>query len=105
MVNTNDILQSIKQSVQGIEPGATLILYGSYARGDYNKQSDIDLLILLDKTDRVTYKDRYRITAPIHDMELKTGLCISSILRTKTEWENQMVTPFYENVKRDGVLI
>lgn len=28
-----------------------IILYGSYARGDFNKNSDIDIMILTDLTD------------------------------------------------------
>ena len=29
-----------------------VILYGSYARGDYNAESDIDIMILLDLSDQ-----------------------------------------------------
>ena len=29
----------------------TVILYGSYARGDYTKDSDIDIMVLLDLSD------------------------------------------------------
>ena len=105
MNNTNELLHLIKKSILAIDPLASLILYGSYARGDYREDSDIDLLILIDKEERVTYEDRYRITAPIHDLELKTGAIISSMVRTKKEWKNQMVTPFYENVNREGKVL
>jgi len=98
-------LQTIKESILKVDPFATLILFGSYARGDFRQDSDIDLLVLVDKEDRITYADRYRITAPIHDLELKTGTIISTIVRTKKEWANQMVTPFYENVNREGKLL
>ena len=33
-----------------------IILYGSYARGDFNKSSDIDIMILTDLTDDEIYK-------------------------------------------------
>jgi len=55
--DTTYILQLIKKSVSETSPGATLILYGSYARGDYRPDSDIDLLVLID-TDKVTIDDR-----------------------------------------------
>ena len=105
MENTEELLQMIKKSVLAIDPLAKLILYGSYARGDHRQDSDIDLLILINKEDRVTYADRYKITTPIHDLELKTGSIISAIVRTKKDWANHMITPFYENVNREGKVL
>ena len=105
MQHASELLKILKQSVQSIDPLASLILYGSFARGDYREDSDIDLLILIDKEERVTYADRYKITAPIHDIALKTGAIISTIVRTKKEWKNQTVTPFYENVNREGIVL
>lgn len=49
MKDKNDILQLIKSSVRSNEPDAILILYGSYARGDYREDSDLDILVLVDR--------------------------------------------------------
>ena len=49
MVPSPQIFQQIKKSVLANEPGATLILYGSYAWGDFKADSDIDILVLIDK--------------------------------------------------------
>jgi len=38
----------IRQIVEKIHPNK-IILFGSYARGDFNAESDVDLLIILDK--------------------------------------------------------
>ena len=56
MHNESDIMRRIKSSLNTTEPEATVILFGSYARGDYKNDSDIDLLILLDK-DKITHAD------------------------------------------------
>ena len=53
MYDKNHIIQLIKSSVLATEPNATVVLYGSYARGDNREDSDIDLLILVDN-DTVT---------------------------------------------------
>jgi len=98
------ILQRIKDSVTGIEPGATVILYGSYARGDYHAESDIDILILVDK-EKISHKDEDRITFPLYDIEFETGTLISPHVYTKKAWADHRITPFYENVNREGKLL
>ena len=60
MIDRDRILQLIKNSVRATAPDATLILYGSYARGDYSEDSDIDLLILINK-DKITHADKDKV--------------------------------------------
>ena len=104
MLNQNLILKQIKETVLGVEPNATLILYGSRARGDNKEDSDIDLIILVDK-DKITREEEIKITYPIYDIEFKTTMPISTILYTKYEWANHKITPFYENVLNDGKVL
>jgi uncharacterized protein len=102
MVNTDQILQRIKKSVQGIYPEAILILYGSYARGDQRDDSDLDILVLIDK-EKVTFDDRQKIGNPIFHLELETGMNISPAIFSKKLWESKhAITPFYKNVVREG---
>jgi predicted nucleotidyltransferase len=98
------ILQSIKESVSATDPGATLILYGSYARGDFREDSDIDVLVLIDK-DKVTMDDRRRVSSSLYKIELETGVMISPFLSSKKDWASHKVTPFYENVNREGIVL
>ncbi len=49
MVSKKDILIRIKESIASIVPNAVVILYRSYARDEEKGESDIDILILLDK--------------------------------------------------------
>ena len=101
----NDILQLIKKTVSASDPDAKVILFGSYARGDNNDESDIDLLILLNK-ESITYNDRARITFPLFMIEIKTGIPISPLLYSKEFWETKhKVTPFYESVNEEGITL
>ncbi len=105
MDQTSTILQQIKQSVLKTDPGATLILYGSYARGDNKEDSDIDILVLIDK-DKVTIEDRQRIGHPIYRIELENETLICPILYSRKHWETKLsITPFYKNVISEGILL
>src|SRR5947207_1490154 len=99
MINKKHMLQMIKDSVQQAEPGATLILYGSYARGDEREDSDIDILILIDRDkDKIKWKEGEHIAYPLLSLEIETGVVISPVIYSKKGWANHRVTPFYKNV-------
>lgn len=95
----------IKESVQKTAPGATIILYGSYARGDFNSESDIDLLILVDK-EKVSIADRTHVSYPLYDLGFDHGLVISPKVFSKQVWSGETAkTPFYYEVKKEGVYL
>ena len=101
----NPILITIKQLVHQVDPKARVILYGSFARGDNRENSDIDLLILVDK-ENLTYQDEKQITYPLYDIEFETGQLISPLVLSKSSWENKhRITPFYANVKKEGIVL
>lgn len=99
----HELIKRIKDSLILTAPDARIILYGSFARGDNKSDSDIDILILLDK-DEITREDEINIKYPLYDIEFETGQIISPLIISKTDWEQRhRITPFYDNVKRDGV--
>ena len=105
ILGNNNLLVKIKSLVRTQEPDATLILYGSFVRGDNRPDSDIDLIILVSKNN-VTMADERRIKYPLYDLEFDTGQLISPLVFSKQDWEQtHKVTPFYENVKREGITL
>lgn len=105
MTTKKQIIIKIKNLVESEEPNATIILYGSYARGDYREDSDIDILILLDK-EKVSLKDEKRIKYPLYDLEFDTSQIISPLIFSKLDWENRhKITPLYENIQKEGIIL
>ena len=99
------ILIRIKSSVKDTDPDATIILFGSYARGDQRDSSDIDLLILLDK-EKISREDEKRVKYPLYEIEFETGQIISPIVFSKREWNNRhRMTPFHSNVIEEGIAL
>jgi predicted nucleotidyltransferase len=80
-------------------------LFGSHARGQNDKQSDIDVLILVDN-DKITYLDEQRIKYPLYDLEFETGKIISPVICSRNDWESRhTITPFYKNIKKEGIML
>lgn len=105
MAIKDDILSQIKKTVKEANPDAVVILFGSQARGVVNENSDFDVLILLDK-EKITRDDEKNVKYPLYDIEYETGKIISPLVLSKKEWEQKhKITPFYLNIKREGILL
>lgn len=105
MAGKKEILQRIRDRIKEIEPGASVILFGSNARCDNTEHSDFDILILLNKSN-VSAADEKRIKYPLYELEIELGRIISPLVLSKSDWQNRhRITPFYENVNREGILL
>jgi len=106
MYNKGHLLQLIKKKVLDTEPDATIILFGSYARGEEREDSDIDVLILVDsEKEKIRWPDSKHIFSAVNSVELETNKVIVPIIYTKNSWASHRVTPFYENVIREGKVL
>ena len=84
----------------------SVILYGSYARGDYKEDSDIDIMILLDISDLEIKNYRHQLSSITFDYNLDYDMDIKPIAKSEEhfmKWEKNY--PFYANIRREGVVL
>ena len=62
-MNRKEVVGRLKNLIKSVAPNSQTILYGSEARGDNKQNSDIDILILVDK-DVLSPTEEDVITAP-----------------------------------------
>lgn len=83
-----------------------VILYGSYARGDYRKDSDIDIMILLDISDTEIKQYRHALSDMTYDFNMDNDVDVKPIAKNVIHFNKWVVNyPFYSNIKKDGVVL
>ena len=104
--NITEIMQQFAGRVRELL-GNTLdsvIVYGSYARGDYSELSDIDVMILVTLSEEKIKKISDEISDMALEYLMKFGVDISPVI-TNIDHFNYWVDnlPYYRNVRDEGV--
>ena len=85
-----------------------IILFGSYARGDYDGESDVDIMILMNisrNEERLYFDELVKMTEKVYD-SFGYSIVFSPIVTRNEffhEWKDAL--PFYRNVFSEGVRI
>ena len=109
-INVSNVIDEFVKGINEIlgDRVKKIILYGSYARGDYNKSSDIDIMILTDLSDDEIVIYRKKINDLAYDIEWDNNfdIDISPLVKNIDKFNYWLeALPFYMNVQREGVVL
>lgn len=95
-----ELKKSIKQKYVLVD----FKLFGSKVKGDSDRESDLDVLIVLETLDWKTEKAIFELC---FEVGLKYDLLLSPIVYSKDEYESSpnKITPFYLSVEKEGISI
>ncbi|MCD8132508.1 MAG: nucleotidyltransferase domain-containing protein [Clostridiales bacterium] len=83
-----------------------IILYGSYARGDFREDSDIDIMILLNISDLEIKQYRKQLSFMTFNYNMDHESDIKPIAKSEDHFKKWALNyPFYADVSREGVVL
>ena len=91
-----DIARKYKAMVAEHLPLKALYLYGSYSKGNYTEESDIDIAVVVSKRSENYFED----TSLLWKLGRKVSCLIEPVLLTEDD-----DSPLYEDILRTGVLV
>lgn len=83
-----------------------VVVYGSYARGDYTDNSDIDVMILVKMPESKIREFKDQVADQAFDYLMRYGVQISPVIKNEAHfnyWVDNL--PYYRNVRDEGVVV
>ena len=99
------LLAPCRDTIRELVPGAEVILYGSRARGDADRESDYALLVLVDGP--MDWKSEDRIRRHLYALELESGAVLTINAYNRSDWGPDLypAMPFSQSVEEDGIIL
>lgn len=95
---TNQALKKIPKEITAI------YLFGSCARGDYDNESDIDVLVVIDPSKKSLRNFKDKLLDIASDIGLENNVFLSLTISDKKEWEKYKdFSLLYKNILSEGV--
>jgi len=104
MYPKEEIIKHFRQTIKELygDRLAKIVLYGSYARGDFHEEWDMDFLVVLKDEEISVSKELKRMNKAVLDLMLKFNLVISLVPTTLQRFQEEK-NPFFFNVLEEGI--
>ena len=84
----------------------SVILYGSYARGDFKINSDMDIMILTSLSDSEIKEIEKKVYDIAFEYELMHDVMISVNIKNEEHFNYWLgALPYYDNVNKEGIVL
>ena len=93
----------LKKEILRLAKDAKIIFYGSKVRGNFDDESDIDLLIIVPN---LTKDLKYKIIDTATDIELKYDVVFGLVIISEEKYKKSNLfkeSLYYENIKVEGL--
>jgi predicted nucleotidyltransferase len=102
-VEIRKLLAELKQGLAEIygDRLKAVYLFGSYARGDYQEDSDLDVMIVLDNY-KSYWDELVRSAELASDLSLEYDVTVSRMIMTEEQWKKGDL-PVLWNVRAEGI--
>jgi len=83
-----------------------VILYGSYARGDYTTDSDVDIMILVDLNENELDQYSDALSEIGFEYNVEHDIWMMPVVKNIEHFRHWVTAyPFYKNVQKEGVVL
>lgn len=83
-----------------------VILYGSYARGDFTPDSDIDIMILVNGGSAEARAGIDALASMTYDFDMEHDVYVEFSARSRRHFDYwHKAHPFYQNINREGIVL
>lgn len=108
IISRDEALLILKEAYNGCEKVFGHIkdayLYGSYARGDYRDDSDVNILITIDLTEEAISKHHWDLAGLSSNLSLKHDITVNINIKSLDQFEKQYsLTPLYQEILKERI--
>ena len=96
------ILERVYLGIVPLFPVSAAYLYGSYARGNYTSDSDVDIMVVSSLSPDQLHSYRKEIVHLSSELSMDYDVTVSLTVRSESQFKPQQI-PYYKNILNDGI--
>jgi len=100
--NERKALDEVKNLISTSFRHSKIYIYGSKVRGNFDKESDLDVLIIIPTA---SWRIKRKIINSITEINLKYDVNISPIIVSLNEWESKPFLPLFQEIRKEGIQV
>jgi len=100
LLHLDEVLETVRKFLSSDEGSVVAYLFGSYSRGDFTDESDVDVLVISERP----LETRERLYDLSWEIQMRYGIPVSFVVIPEERWRRGL-TPLKEVALREGIVI